>query len=393
MTNAHRPVRILAKRGDLPWTSALTRRGFLGAVGIAGVSAAVAACGSGGSGTSTVKATGGPVEDKLNIYTWSDYDNPDVLKAFTEKYGPTLTLDSYGSNEEMIAKLVAAKGTSGYDIVVPSGSHVPQMIENGLLEPFNKSLLPNLKHVDPQFLGRSWDPDNTYTVCKDWGTTGYVYDQTVIRRDLKNWADFLDAAQHEASGKTSMLDDPAEITGPYFWSHDIPWTTTNNDDLDAAETFVVESLAPHISAFDSAPGSTAIPQATHALIQAYNGDARLGITNSPDPQRWKWVFPGPRTELWMDNWAIATGAGHPEAAHAFINSILEPTNALQELEHTGYNTGVSGIEAAAREAGVTMLDMIFFTPAQVATMEDGGVNEAQQRQVDIWNKAKAAAGA
>lgn len=393
MDHMNEPIRMLVSREDSILHQGFTRRRFLGALGVAGVSAVAVACGAGGSGSSAPQASGGPLEKDLSIYTWSDYDNPDVLKGFTDKHGVAITLDSYGSNEEMIAKLVAAKGTSGYDIVVPSGSHVPQMIENGLLDPLNKSLIPNLSHVDPQFLGRSWDPENKYTVCKDWGTTGYVYDKTVIHRELKNWADFLDAAQKEASGKTSMLDDPAELTGPYFWSHNIPWTTTNNADLDAAESFVVGTLARHIAAFDSAPGSTSIPQATHALVQAYNGDARLGISNSNDPDRWQWVFPGPKTELWMDNWAIATGARHPEAAHAFINNVLDPANALLELEHTGYNTGTIGIEQAARDNGVTRLDMIFLTPAQVSTMEDGAVNEAQQREVEIWNKAKAAAGA
>ncbi len=37
--------------------------------------------------------------------------------------------------------------------------------------------------------------------------------------------------------------------------------------------------------------------------------------------------------------------------------------------------------------------MIFFTPEQVKTMQAGAVNAAQDRLVDIYNKAKAKAGA
>jgi spermidine/putrescine transport system substrate-binding protein len=36
---------------------------------------------------------------------------------------------------------------------------------------------------------------------------------------------------------------------------------------------------------------------------------------------------------------------------------------------------------------------VFFTPEQIDTMKDGEVNEAQDRTVEIYNKAKAAAGA
>ena len=216
-----------------------------------------------------------------------------MLEGFTADLGPKITLSSFSSNEELISKLVAAKGTSGYDIVVPTGTFIPQMIENGLLAKLNLDLIPNLEHVDPAFLGRAWDPDNEYSICKAWGTTGFVYDKTVITRELKDWNDFLDAAQNEASGKTSVLDDPAELTGLYFWANGIDWNTTDPADLDAAEDYLVNTLAPHVSAFDSYPGGAAIPQATHALMQAWNGDARIGMIEGGEPERWQWVLGGP----------------------------------------------------------------------------------------------------
>jgi len=217
-------------------------------------------------------------------------------------------------------------------------------------------------------------------------------DVTLIDRELKDWNDFIDAAKNEASGKTSLLDDPSELTGLYFWANGIPWTTTDPDDLAAAEAFLVD-LAPHISAFDSYPGGSAIPQATQMLMQAYNGDARLGILESPDPERWKFVLGSPATELWMDNWAIAAGAPNPEAAHAFIDYVLAPENALAELDYIGYDTGAKDIQQVAADAGLPMLDLVFFTPEQLATMEEGELTEAQERVVQIWNATKAAAGA
>ncbi len=393
MTPAPHPIRILAHRSATPTIAReLSRRRFLSFSAAAAGVAALTACSTGGTAPSA-EATGGAVEDSLSIYTWGDYDEPAVLEAFTADRGPTITLDSFSSNEELISKLVAAKGTSGYDIVVPTGVFIPQMIENGLLQRLNRELIPNIEFMDEAFLGQDWDPDNDYSICKAWGTTGFVYDTTVISRDLVTWKDFIDAAQNEASGKTSVLDDPGDVTGIYFWSQGIDWNTTDAADLDAAEAFAVDDLAPHISAFDSYPGGQAIPQASQVLMQAYNGDARLGILNSPDPSRWKWVLGAPSTELWMDNWAIAVGAPHPEAAHAFIDYVLTPENAIQELDYIGYHTGGAGIEDTARSEGLPMLDLVFFTPDQLTTMENGAVNEAQERRVDIWNKAKAAAGA
>ncbi|HWM33326.1 MAG TPA: extracellular solute-binding protein [Pseudolysinimonas sp.] len=390
--NGQPEIRILASRAAAPRIAAgISRRRFLELAAAVGATSALAACTP--TSRPQVQATGGPVESELSIYSWGDYDAPEVLDAFTASLGAAITMDAFNSNEEMIAKLTASKGTSGYDIVVPTGVFIPGMAENGLLTRLNLDLIPNIEHMDPAFLRQAWDPQNDYSICKAWGTTGFVYDKTVISRELKTWSDFIDAAKNEASGKTSVLDDPAEITGIYFWANGIDWNTTDPAQLDAAEKFAVEELAPHISNFDSYPGGEAIPQASQVLMQVWNGDARIGILNSPDPDRWQWVLGSPATELWMDNWAIAAGAPHPEAAHAFINYVLTPENALAELDYIGYHTGAAGIEDAARDAELEMLDLVFFTPEQIATMNNGEVTEAQARIVDIWNKAKAAAGA
>lgn len=396
MSTPQQPIRVLASTEAVPIIQReLTRRRFLSFAGVVGGTALLAACTPGGStGASTAPgATGGALEDELSMYTWGDYDSPDVISGFTADKGPAVRLDSFSSNEEMVAKLVAARGTSGYDIVVPTGSFIPQMVENGLLLALNKELLPNLSNVDPQYLGREWDPDNAYSICKAWGTTGFVYDNTVITRELKTWADFLDAAQNEASGRTALLDDPAGVIGPFFWKDDQDWNTTDEAQLTAARDFLVDELASHIVAFDSYPGASAIPQATHVLMQAWNGDARLGIMESSDPDRWTWVLPGPATELWMDNWAIAAGAPHPEAAHAFIDWSMTPDSMLQNMDYIGYHVGGKDLEQVAADAGMEMTDLLFFTPQQLETMREGELNDSQGRRVEIWNEMKAAAGA
>ncbi|MEO6942150.1 MAG: spermidine/putrescine ABC transporter substrate-binding protein [Terrimesophilobacter sp.] len=390
------PIRILAPSKVIPTLKReLSRRNFMAFSAAAASVATLTACTPGGGtqpGAGLV-ASGGPLEANLNIYSWGDYDDPGVVQAFTDKLGPKVTFGSYGSNEEMISKLIAAKGTSGYDIVVPTGVFVPQLAKHGLVVELNHDLLPNLKYMDPAFLKQEWDPENKYSICKAWGTTGFVYDKNIITRELTTWNDFLDAAQNEASGKTSVLDDPAELTGMYFWANGIDWNTTKKADLDAAEAYLVNKLAPHIAAFDSYPGGVAIPEGTQVLMQVWNGDARLGIMNGGEPERWAWRLGAPATELWMDNWSIAMGAKNPEAAHAFINYTMVPETQLTQLDYIGYHTGAAGVEKAAEAEGLEMLDMVFFTPEQLATMKNGALNENQDRVVAIMTAMKAAAGA
>ena len=44
---------------------------------------------------------------ELNVYNWGDYINPKVLERFEQEYDVKVTLDTYGSNEEMLAKIQA----------------------------------------------------------------------------------------------------------------------------------------------------------------------------------------------------------------------------------------------------------------------------------------------
>jgi spermidine/putrescine transport system substrate-binding protein len=386
-------VRVLASRAT---AERITRRHFLAGSAVAMFSSSVllAACGedtpaTGGSGS---PSAGGEVEDRLNFFHWAEYDDPEVFKDFEKEFGVTTKIDIYASNEEAIAKLTAASGTTGYDLVIPTGVFIPQMVELDLLEEINLDLIPNFENVDEIYRDQPWDPGNKHSVPKDWGSTGWIYDKTKVSATIETWNDFIAVTQGEASGQTSVLDTPGNLAGIYFWANGINWATTDPAELDACEEFTVNELAPHIKAYDSYPG-IALTEGKYALSHAWNGDARQGLLSTHDPDRYVWGLGTPVTELWMDNWCIVKDAPDPNAAHAWINFICDPEVSLKDLAYHGYNTGIVGVQEEAEAAGLEFLDMIFFSDEQVATMDPGAVNEAQQRLVDIYNKAKAASGA
>ncbi len=313
-----------------------------------------------------------------------------MIEQFTDELGPSVTLDVYSSNEEAIAKLEAAGGTSGYDVLVPTGAYIPQLVAKGLIDPLDKDLLPNLVNVDPLYLDQPWDPGNEYSVPKDWGSTGWVYDNTVITETIETWQDFIDAAASDGvSGQVSVLDVPPDLAGIYFWANGIPWTTEDPADLDAYEAWVLDWIG-NVKAFDSFPGIN-LTSGNYVLSQVFNGDARQGLLSVDDPDKFTWGLGAPASEIWMDNWVIVTGANNPAAAHGWINYMLDPAVSFQDLQFHGYHTGIKGIEAQG--ADLPFADLVFFTPEQVATLEPGVVNAAQDRLVEIYNAAKAQAGA
>ncbi|MBN9630027.1 MAG: spermidine/putrescine ABC transporter substrate-binding protein [Actinobacteria bacterium] len=370
----------------------ISRRALLGGFALGAAGLALSACSRQTAFGASARADG-VIESQLNVYSWGDYDDPGNISAFQKASGVTVQLDSYGSNEEMIAKLGATRGTSGYDIVVPTGNYVPMMVANGLLQKLDHSRLKNLHNLEAAYTNQSWDRGNVYTVCKDWGTTGFAYDTNVITRPMTSWADFLDAAQKEASRNVAVLEDPWEVTSMYFAANGIDPNTTDKAHLDAAEKYLVGTLAPHLKAFNSTAVTSGIPEGTFALIQAFNGDARQGMLASGKiPANWKFVYPTPTANLWMDTWALATGAQHPDAAYAFIDAILEPDASYKEVDYIGYSTGVKGLRERAEKEKFDLPELVFPSDEVIARLTPAELNDAAERLVQIVNRMMAKAG-
>lgn len=379
------PIRILASQAI---SRKIARRGLLAGTLAGAGSMLLAACsspsGSGGSG--------GELSGDLGIYSFPDYNSPEVVKEFTSNFGPRVTVDSFTGAEEMVAKLSAAQGTTGYDLVTSPSAYVAALGKKGVFDKIDHSRLKNFGNLKSSLLGKPFDPDNVYSIPKATGFTGFAYDHTKIDRELKTWADFLDAGANEASGAMSMIDDARTMTGPYFWANGLDWNTEDENELEACRKFFLK-FGKNIKYFDTSVGTSGkMTSGKLSLVQGFNGDLRMGVLNDKNPDRWSFVFPE-ISEVWIDNWAIAAGAPNVDAAYAYLDNILDPKVAVKEVDYLGYDTGVKGVAEQAKKAGTERPDLMFFTEEEMAKWTMSQVNSGRQTLVDIWNATKSAAGA
>src|SRR5512136_890978 len=98
----------------------------------------------------------------LSLYTWSDYIKPSLVRRFEKEQGCRVVLDTFESNEAMYAKLKA--GATGYDLLTPSSYMVSLMYAQGMLRRLDHALLPNLVHVDPDYLAIAVDKTMDHSV-------------------------------------------------------------------------------------------------------------------------------------------------------------------------------------------------------------------------------------
>jgi putrescine transport system substrate-binding protein len=97
----------------------------------------------------------------------------------------------FDSNEVLETKLLA--GSTGYDIVVPTGTFLANQIKAGVFQKLDKSKLPNLANMDPAISQRleKYDPGNEYAINYMWGTTGLGINVDMVKERLGD-----DAAEH-----------------------------------------------------------------------------------------------------------------------------------------------------------------------------------------------------
>jgi spermidine/putrescine transport system substrate-binding protein len=322
----------------------MARRQALGLGGMAIFAAAAAACGkastSTGGSTSTAggSLTGKPLEHHLEIYNWTQYDDPSTYTKFKKlpaeaKAGMTIHETYYAGNDEMLAKLHA--GATGYDIIVPSQNAVGQLIgENALLK-MDKALLPNLKNLDPAFLTPSYDPTGDYHVIKDFGITMFFYNNKVVKEPLATMHDFYEALpRYVNKGRTNLLEQAEEVVPLALMALGLDPNTNSQGDFSTVRNFLL-GIRKGVTTIDSAYINDGIAGKI-ILGQAWNGDVRRIIQSRAKQGDITGIIPHAASEIWADNWCIPASAPHPVAAHAWINWLLTPSVAVAEMNYHNY---------------------------------------------------------
>ena len=83
--------------------------------------------------------------EEVHVYNWSDYIDPALLQKFEDQTGIKLVYDVFDSNEVLETKLLS--GSSGYDVVVPTGSFLERQIQAGVFQKLDYSKMPNSKYL------------------------------------------------------------------------------------------------------------------------------------------------------------------------------------------------------------------------------------------------------
>ncbi len=288
----------------------------------------------------------GGAEDKvLNVYNWSDYIEPGVLEDFTKQTGIKINYDVFDANEVLETKLLT--GHTNYDLVVPSAPFLDRQIKAGVYQKMDKSLLPNLKNLDPQILKQLtvYDPGNEHSVPYLWLTSGPGYNVAKIKErmpdapvdSLRMLYDPAVVSRFKDCG-VSVLDAPSEVIGTVLIYLGKDPRSESTEDLKAAET-VLLAIRPYLRYVHSSRYIDDLANGETCLALGWSGDVKQARDRAHDAGKGieiRYNLPREGSIMNFDMLAIPADAPHPRNAHLFINYLLEPEVAAKNSNLVKY---------------------------------------------------------
>ncbi|HZF55496.1 MAG TPA: spermidine/putrescine ABC transporter substrate-binding protein [Polyangiaceae bacterium] len=272
------------------------------------------------TGTAAAAAAAAPKEkakpgNELNLFAWSEYVPQEVVDGFTKETGIKVNYETYASNEEMLSKLLA--GSTKYDLIQPSEYTVEALLKQKKLQELDKSNVPNVKNIAPDFMNLPHDPELKY--CVPWlaGTVGIVVNTAKVKDEVKSYKDVF---QTKYKGRIVALNDNREMVAWALATQGLGPNEVNPDTLAKIKPVLTEWIKL-VKVFDSDSPKTAFLNGDVDVGVIWGGEAALLYQQD---KKFKYILPEEGTHMFIDSLCVPFSAQNKTGAEMFINYTLRP---------------------------------------------------------------------
>ena len=266
----------------------------------------------------------------LNVYTWMDYLDPEIVSNFEKEFHVKVNVDYY-DDEDVMFSLVQSQ-PERYDVVFPTDYMVDLMMKSNLLSKLDMRHIQNQKNIKARFrtlMNRKW---KGRCVTIDWGGVGIAYNAKYVNYGVDSWGVFWDT---KYKGRMALVNNGYEVmlVGQKFLGY--PLNPTNPKAMDAAFE-VLKELKPLLQeegfmSYDKIREKLLSEELW--LAECYNADS--AFVNERN-NAVKFVIPKEGTGYWVETIAVPAGAKNKRLSEEFINFILRPENSARHTNYSHY---------------------------------------------------------
>lgn len=319
----------------------------------------------------------------LHVFNWDDYISPGLVTRFEEEQGCRIVMDTFDSNESMLAKIKA--GATGYDILVPSSYMVKILDREGMLQPIDHARIPNLAHVDDSYLrDNAFDKTMRVSVPYMMAATGVGYLGDKVENVEESWSVF---DRTDLKGRVTLLNDVRETIGAALKMLGYGLNTLDDAELAQAKDVVIR-WKKQIAKFESDQYDSGLASGEFLLAQGYVGDL---LQAAEENENIVTFVPAEGSSIACDDLVIPKDAPNPDLAHAFINFLCDPEVAVENVEYIYYlapnKTAYPLLSEDIRGEPALFLDPAL--RAKCEMVDDLG-EEGNRKYAKLWDEIKAA---
>lgn len=278
-------------------------------------------------------ALAGPQPVELKVLTWAEYIDPEVVASFEASTGIKVAFTYFESDEARDDMLIATNG-QGYDVIMANSYSMQLYQQRGWLAPITAAEVPNLRHIDPQWLKRDTGVAG-FGVPYFWGTLGIAYRSDLVSKPLTRWVDLFDPPP-ELHGRIAMISNTRELIGMALRARGHSANSTDPQALAEARELLLRQK-PHVKTYSylSLSEESALVKGEVWAAQMYSGDVLMLQEHDPNI---RYVVPEEGTNIWIDVWSVPALSTNKADAFRFIDYMNIPEQAAQNALFVHYAT-------------------------------------------------------
>lgn len=272
---------------------------------------------------------GGSEERVVNVCSWGEYIDEDLIYQFEEETGIKVNYQTAESNEALYSLLKT--GAGDYDVIVPSDYMIGRLIAEDMLAELNYDNIPNYSKIGDQYKGLSYDPDNKYTVPYTWGTLGIIYNTTMVDEEITSWDAMFD---EKYAGQVLMIRNSRDALAAALLDLGYDINTTDEAQIREAYQLLADAKSKGVyqsfvmdEIFGKMEGGNA------AIAMYYAGDYLTMLENNEDLA---YVVPEEGSNWFVDAMCVLKDAQHKDEAEEWINFIAGTESSLANMDYIWY---------------------------------------------------------
>jgi len=315
----------------------------------------------------------------LNLYNWTDYTPPELIEQFEKETGIKVVVDTYDSNETLLAKLQS--GATGYDLVVPSQHFVEIMVAEGLLQKINVKGMSNYKYVDSRWQNPSWDPNQEYSTPWQMGSASFAYRTGSYSGNGSSLKEFFEP-NAQACGRLGVFKSPDEVVNLVHLYLGSKFCSEDPKEMQAVMEVLLKQKEC-VTVYSSEAINDRLKNGDVVMHAHWDGYTHVGFSEGMGDL--VYAYPKEGVVGWFDSLVVPKSAENVENAMAFMNFLMHPKNMATLSNYVSYANAIPDSEPYLLDSLKTA--QAIKVPNGIPVKFGAACNAKAQKLIDkVWTK-------